>query len=123
MNGSRGRRGAATSGSRSEDADPMRQMAEAMTTLGEAMRSQMQRSTQPPPPPAADMMVERFLRLKPEKFFGEPDARRAELWLENVENIFGVLQYADQQWIDLATFQFEDAADRKSTRLNSSHAQ
>ena len=97
MSGTRGRRNAANSGDRTGDVDPMVRMAETMATLGEAMCGQMQRSAQPPPPPTADLVVERFLRLRPDKFFGEPDARKAEMWLENVENIFGVLHYGDQQ--------------------------
>ena len=42
-----------------------------------------------------DKMMARFLRFNPPKFNGEPDDRRAEFWLAEVEKIFKVLNYSD----------------------------
>ncbi|KAK4421491.1 hypothetical protein Salat_2099700 [Sesamum alatum] len=60
--------------------------------------------------PTTDQALERFLRFQPPKFFGEPDDYKAESWLDEIEKIFKVLRYDDEQKISFSTFRFEEAA-------------
>ncbi|KAL0283216.1 UNVERIFIED_CONTAM: hypothetical protein Sradi_7236900 [Sesamum radiatum] len=60
--------------------------------------------------PATDQALERFLRFQPPKFLGEPDDYKAESWLDEIEKIFKVLRYDDEQKILFSTFRFEEAA-------------
>ena len=55
-------------------------------------------------------MMARFLRFNPPRFDGEPDDRRAEFWLAEVEKIFRVLNYSDPRKVKYATYLFEGAA-------------
>ncbi|XP_073130866.1 uncharacterized protein [Henckelia pumila] len=61
-------------------------------------------------PDVGDRTFERFLRYNPPKFLGTPDATQAESWMTKIWKIFSVHNYSDEQKINLATYQFEDAA-------------
>ncbi|XP_073121031.1 uncharacterized protein [Henckelia pumila] len=61
-------------------------------------------------PDVGDRTFERFLRYNPPKFLGTPDATQAESWMTKIRKIFSVHNYSDEQKINLATYQFEDAA-------------
>lgn len=89
------------------DVDPMQQFIAAMQNFSETLQNHGQ---QPLQPPAPDQALERFMRFHPAMFAGELDARKAELRVESVENLFGVLHYSDIQKIDLTIFQLEGVA-------------
>ena len=57
-----------------------------------------------------DKTLTRFLRFNPPRFKGEPDDRKAEAWIQEIEKIFRVLNYSERQQVKYATFLFEDAA-------------
>ena len=44
-----------------------------------------------------DKLLSRFLRFNPPRFKGEPDDRKAEVWLSEVKKIFRVLNYTEEQ--------------------------
>ncbi|KAK4438898.1 hypothetical protein Salat_0224400 [Sesamum alatum] len=54
--------------------------------------------------PATDQDLERFLHFRPPKYFGEPDDYKAESWLDEIEKIFKVLRYDDEQKISFSSF-------------------
>ncbi|KAK4425074.1 hypothetical protein Salat_1701100 [Sesamum alatum] len=60
--------------------------------------------------PATYQALERFLHFQLPKFLGEPDYYKAESWLEEIEKIFKVLRYDDEQKISFSTFRFEEMA-------------
>ncbi|XP_012833825.1 PREDICTED: uncharacterized protein LOC105954689 [Erythranthe guttata] len=60
--------------------------------------------------PMEDQRFERFLRFRPPKFVGEPDDRKAENWLNELEKIFEVTNYSDSQKVSYAAFQLEETA-------------
>ncbi|KAK6144560.1 hypothetical protein DH2020_021380 [Rehmannia glutinosa] len=57
-----------------------------------------------------DRILERFLRLDPPIFHGEPDDMRAEQWLDKMESILTVLHYNEEQKLMLVVFRLEVAA-------------
>ena len=59
---------------------------------------------------AEDKLLSRFLRFNPPRFKGEPDDRKAESWLSEVEKIFRVLNYTEEQRVRYATFLLDEAA-------------
>ncbi|XP_073049525.1 uncharacterized protein [Primulina eburnea] len=59
---------------------------------------------------ANDRALERFLRFKPPKFEGKPDAHQAESWLKKINKIFSVLNYSEKQKVNFSTYLFEEAA-------------
>lgn len=54
--------------------------------------------------------LERFLKFHPPIFMGEPDDRKAESFIAEIEKIFEVLSYTDTQKIKYASYRLEDAA-------------
>ena len=58
---------------------------------------------------AEDKLLSRFLRFNPPRFKGEPDDRQAESWLSEVEKIFRVLNYTEEQRVRYATFLLDEA--------------
>ena len=102
---------AAASGSNNETPeDPMARFYEAMTQNTEALRNNTRMAQDLPAPPTQDRVVRDFTALHHDKFKGEPDAIRAEAWIENLESLFAVLRYDEALRVDLAVFQMEDAA-------------
>ncbi|XP_075479353.1 uncharacterized protein LOC142520235 [Primulina tabacum] len=59
---------------------------------------------------ANDRALERFLRFKPPKFEGKPDAYQAESWLSKINKIFSILNYSEEQKVNFSTYLFEEAA-------------
>ncbi|KAL3830474.1 hypothetical protein ACJIZ3_019276 [Penstemon smallii] len=57
-----------------------------------------------------DQDFERFLRFHPPRFAGEPDDQKAEEWLEEIEKIFKVMGYTNQQRVSFASFKLEGDA-------------
>nr|CAC33015.1 hypothetical protein [Antirrhinum hispanicum] len=57
-----------------------------------------------------DQLFERFLRLQPPRFLGEPDDRKPESWVEEMEKIFSVTNYKEEKKVNFAAFRLEDAA-------------
>ncbi|XP_073019601.1 uncharacterized protein [Primulina eburnea] len=57
-----------------------------------------------------DRALERFLRFKPPKFEGKPDAYQAESWLSKINKIFSILNYSEEQKVNFSTYLFEEAA-------------
>ncbi len=57
-----------------------------------------------------DQALERFLKFHPPRFMGEPDDRKAESFIAEIEKIFEVLSYTDTQKIKYASYRLEDAA-------------
>ena len=110
----RGRAAATTGSSNETPVDPMERFYATMNEFTEAFRAAQPPVPPPaqdlPSPPTQDKVVRDFLALHHDKFKGEPDASRAELWLENLENLFSVLNYDEGLRVDLAAFQFEGAA-------------
>ncbi|XP_075478834.1 uncharacterized protein LOC142519687 [Primulina tabacum] len=53
---------------------------------------------------ANDRALERFLRFKPPKFEGKPDAYQAESWLSKINKIFSILNYSDEQKVNFPTY-------------------
>ena len=90
--------------------DPMQQLIAAINQFSATVEKHSQLVSQPSNPPTRDQILSKFNKLHREKFTGEPDAQKAELWLENLEYLFNILRYDDEQKIDLSVFQFEGAA-------------
>ena len=103
-------RGQASGSNDRASMDPMERFAEAVNQFTETVRENRQPPQQLPVPPAQDRVFKTFVDFHHDKFAGEPDANKAELWLENIENLFSVLHYDDALKVDLAAFQFEGAA-------------
>ncbi|XP_075500058.1 uncharacterized protein LOC142538629 [Primulina tabacum] len=59
---------------------------------------------------ANDRALERFLRFKPPKFEGKPDAYQAESWLSKINKIFSILNYSEEQKVNFSTYLFEEAS-------------
>ncbi|XP_073017813.1 uncharacterized protein [Primulina eburnea] len=59
---------------------------------------------------ANDRALERFLRFKPPKFEGKPDAFQAESLLSKINKIFSILNYSEEQKVNFSTYLFEEAA-------------
>ncbi|XP_075499214.1 uncharacterized protein LOC142537594 [Primulina tabacum] len=59
---------------------------------------------------ANDRALEGFLRFKPPKFEGKPDAHQAESWLSKINKIFSILNYSEEQKTNFFTYLFEEAA-------------
>ncbi|XP_075479311.1 uncharacterized protein LOC142520194 [Primulina tabacum] len=59
---------------------------------------------------ANDRALERFLRFKPPKFEGKPDAYQAKSWLSKINKIFSILNYSEEQNVNFSTYLFEEAA-------------
>ncbi|XP_073057318.1 uncharacterized protein [Primulina eburnea] len=59
---------------------------------------------------ANDRALERFLRFKPPKFEGKPDACQAESWLSKINKIFSILKYPEEQKVNFSIYLFEEAA-------------
>ncbi|XP_073063976.1 uncharacterized protein [Primulina eburnea] len=57
---------------------------------------------------ANDRALERFLRFKPPKFEGKPDACQAESWLSKINKIFSILKYPEEQKVNFSTYLFEE---------------
>ena len=95
-----------------EGQDQVQRIISALDRFGENMRNVRAPPTaqQQQPPLSIDQAAERFARFHPDKFSGAPNARKAELWLESMENLFSILHYPEERMIELATFQFEGAA-------------
>jgi hypothetical protein len=62
-------------------------------------------------PRGEDETLERFLKFQPPIFIGEGEQdRKAEVWLESLEDIFKTLQYSEKHMIKFATFHLRGPA-------------
>ena len=57
-----------------------------------------------------DRTLECFQRFSPPKFFGRPNPKVVENWLEKMINIFVALNYMEKRYVTFAIFQFEGLA-------------
>ncbi|XP_075500105.1 uncharacterized protein LOC142538687 [Primulina tabacum] len=57
-----------------------------------------------------DDIVSRFQKLRPTRFFGTQDAEKSESWLKDIEYLFSLMEYTDNQKYKLALYQLKDRA-------------
>ncbi|XP_073035260.1 uncharacterized protein [Primulina eburnea] len=57
-----------------------------------------------------DEIVSRFQKLRPTRFFGTEDAEKSESWLKDIEYLFSLMEYTDNQKYKLALYQLKDRA-------------
>ncbi|XP_073045934.1 uncharacterized protein [Primulina eburnea] len=57
-----------------------------------------------------DEIVSRFRKLRPTRFFGTEDAEKSESWLKDIEYLFSLMEYTDNQKYKLALYQLKDRA-------------
>lgn len=65
----------------------------------------------PNPQNEFDMMLDRFLKMGPLAFQGQPDADMAETWTIQMEKIFETLRCNDTDKVKLAVFKLKDEAE------------
>jgi hypothetical protein len=55
--------------------------------------------------------LERFLKFYPPQYFGKPNSKQEmETWIDQMENIFAVLNYEDMRKVKFATFKQQGPA-------------
>ncbi|XP_075499269.1 uncharacterized protein LOC142537657 [Primulina tabacum] len=57
-----------------------------------------------------DEIVSRFQKMRPQRFFGTEDAEKSEFWLKDIEYLFSLTKYTDDQKYKLALYQLKDRA-------------
>ncbi|XP_030473593.1 uncharacterized protein LOC115691161 [Syzygium oleosum] len=55
-------------------------------------------------------LVEQFLKLKPPKFTGAGDPEAATVWIRELEKVFSLLRYSDEDKVTLAVYQLQGNA-------------
>ncbi|XP_012849433.1 PREDICTED: uncharacterized protein LOC105969229 [Erythranthe guttata] len=68
------------------------------------------RQTPPTPQPNPQSLYERFLRMKPSEFHGDPDPVVAEEWIKSLEVIFDYMQMDDRERVHCALFLLRNEA-------------
>ncbi|XP_012833434.1 PREDICTED: uncharacterized protein LOC105954306 [Erythranthe guttata] len=68
------------------------------------------RQTPPTPQPNPQSLYERFLRMKPSEFHGDPDPVVAEEWIISLEVIFDYMQMDDRERVHCALFLLRNEA-------------
>jgi hypothetical protein len=56
-------------------------------------------------------ILEKFVKLGPTTFRGDPDATKAELWIEEMEKILETMRCSDEQKVTFASFKLVGAAE------------
>ncbi|XP_073051260.1 uncharacterized protein [Primulina eburnea] len=57
-----------------------------------------------------DEIVSRFQKLRPTRFFGTEDAEKSESWIKDIEYLFSLMEYTDNQKYKLSLYQLKDRA-------------
>ncbi|XP_028114599.1 uncharacterized protein LOC114312563 [Camellia sinensis] len=97
----------------------MSQMEQMLAALTETLTQQQRQQPLPPPPPQHepnnnDMinLTQKFMKMKPPTFLGGIVPLKAETWLLEMEKLFEVFPYFENQKVLLATYTPKDEARR-----------
>ena len=82
-------------------------LVQAFTKMTEVLEGAVGRQTKK----TKDEALERFLKFQPPIFFGETDQdQKADLWMDQLEDIYAALQYTDEQKVNFAAFRLRGPA-------------